>query len=99
MKLRSRWGTVCGGVYLALVILAGAYAAYQLIFNTANSELCGVPLIMVTLPWSLMLFQLERLVGLPANPLLVIFNVVCSVLINAAAFYCAGAMMQPAERS
>lgn len=54
MRLRSRLGLIFVLAYLAIFLFAEALAFRALIFDTANSELSGVPAIFVTLPWSLM---------------------------------------------
>ena len=48
----SKWGVIPAGAYLALYGAAFAYVAYRLFFQPANSELVGLLLIALTLPWS-----------------------------------------------
>jgi hypothetical protein len=48
----SRRGLGLASVYLTVFFLAYLYVLWALVFNTANSELCGVLEILVTLPWS-----------------------------------------------
>lgn len=49
----SKWGAVPAGIYLAVFAAAFAYVIFQLAFHPANSELVGVLLVVLTLPWSL----------------------------------------------
>jgi hypothetical protein len=55
MRLRPRLGLIFALAYLAIFLFAEFTLFHALIFNTANSELSGVPAIIVTLPWSMML--------------------------------------------
>ena len=48
----SRWGTWLAGSYLALVVASAAYLAYRLGFAPTNSEFAGMPLLLLSLPWS-----------------------------------------------
>jgi membrane protein DedA with SNARE-associated domain len=59
----SRSGLVLSLVYLAVFLLAGGYAIYSLVFNTANSELSGVPAILVAMPWSLVVVPIVNGLG------------------------------------
>jgi hypothetical protein len=43
--------------YLALATLAVAYPFYKQAYDVSNSELSGVPLIVVGLPWSLLVIE------------------------------------------
>lgn len=54
MCLRSRLRLIFVITYLAVFLSAEAITFHALIFDTANSELSGVPAIFVTLPWSIM---------------------------------------------
>lgn len=63
MRLRSRLGLIFVLSYLAIFLLAEGLAFHALIFDTANSELSGVPAIFVTLPWSLMFASFWDSVG------------------------------------
>ncbi len=40
------------GAYLVLVALSGAYLGVRLVFFPINSELAGLPLLILSLPWS-----------------------------------------------
>jgi hypothetical protein len=63
MRLRSRLGLTFVIVYLAIFLFAEFIAFRALIFDTANSELSGVPALFVTLPWSIMFGPFWDLVG------------------------------------
>ena len=63
MRLRSKLGLIFVIAYLAIFLFAEAIAFHALIFDTANSELSGVPAIFVTLPWSLMFARVWDSVG------------------------------------
>jgi len=63
MRLRSRLGLIFAVAYLAVFLFAEVIAFRALIFDTANSELSGVPAIFVTLPWSLMFERFWDSVG------------------------------------
>ena len=55
--LKSKTGIVLAGIYLALVALAALYIVYRINFAPVNSEFCGLPLLLLTLPWSMMIFS------------------------------------------
>lgn len=55
--LKSKTGLAMAGTYLALVLIAALYALYRLNFAPADSEFSGLPLILLTLPWSMMIFS------------------------------------------
>ena len=63
MRLRSKLGLSFVIAYLAVYLFAEFIAFRALIFDTANSELSGVPAILVTLPWSIMFGPFWDLVG------------------------------------
>jgi hypothetical protein len=63
MRLRSRLGSTCVIAYLAIFLFAEFLAFRALIFETANSELSGVPAIFVTLPWSVVFGPFWDLTG------------------------------------
>ena len=63
MRLRSKLGLTFVIAYLAIFLFAEFLAFRALIFDTANSELSGVPAIFVTLPWSVMMGPFWDLVG------------------------------------
>lgn len=44
-------------IYMVVFFIACVYTISQLIFNTSNSELSGVFPMVVTMPWSLLLFN------------------------------------------
>ncbi len=52
--LRDGRAWLLAGPYLGLVLLCAGYIAYRLTFAPANSELLGVYLVFLSLPWSLM---------------------------------------------
>ena len=56
----GRPGIVFAGIYAALFLLSGLYAIYRLVYHTANSELCGVPALLITLPWSIPFAKLQN---------------------------------------
>lgn len=104
MRLRSRLGLIFVIAYLAIFLLAEAVAFRALIFDTANSELSGVPAIFVTLPWSLMFGPFWDSVGFvnwynqfAGTPALYGFFASLTVLpgwiINAAILYCIGGLI------
>ena len=47
-----RWDLWLAGGYLALVALSVAYLGYRLAFAPINSEFAGMPLLLLSLPWS-----------------------------------------------
>ena len=49
---RVRWDLWLAGVYLALVALSLLYLGYRLLFAPTNSEFAGMPLLLLSLPWS-----------------------------------------------
>ena len=53
----SRLGLVLAGSYSLLALLAGGLIAYTLLFHVPNSELVGVPLIILTQPWCSLMFR------------------------------------------
>ncbi len=54
---RSRLGAVLALAYSFLMLVAVAYVGYRFRYAPRNSELLGVYLIVLTLPWSLLLGQ------------------------------------------
>lgn len=77
------------------MLSAAGFAAYQIVFHPATSELSGVPFIMLTLPWSLILTQAQRSLGLHPDGIFLWLNLAVGLLINAAAFYVAGRLIDP----
>jgi hypothetical protein len=63
MRLRSKLGVTCVIAYVTIFLFAEFLAFRALIFDTANSELSGVPATFVTLPWSIMLGPIWDLTG------------------------------------
>lgn len=63
MRLRSRLGLILVVTYLAIFLFAEGLAFRALIFDTANSELSGVPAIFITLPWSIIFGRFWDSVG------------------------------------
>lgn len=55
---RARHGWWLAGSYLAVVAVVSAYLAYRFIWAPANSELLGVYLILLSMPWSMLGFRL-----------------------------------------
>lgn len=51
---RFRAGWRLAGPYLLLVAAVALYVGYRLLFRPANSELVGVYLVVLGLPWSLL---------------------------------------------
>lgn len=101
MKRRPKLGLIFVITYLAIFLFAEAIAFYALIFDTARSELSGVPAIFVTLPWSIMLGSFWESVGFikwysqfASTPVLYGFFASLTDLpgfiINAAILYCLG---------
>jgi hypothetical protein len=57
-RRRSRLGAVVTLAYSFLMLATVAYVGYRFLYAPRNSELLGVYLIVLTLPWSLLLGQL-----------------------------------------
>ena len=55
---RSTPALVLATAYFSLVIFSIAYAIYRVKFAPENSELTGVPSLILTLPWSMAAFSL-----------------------------------------
>jgi hypothetical protein len=102
MKI-SRIGLTLGLGYLVLFFVTGLYAIYLLVFHTATSELCGVPAIVITLPWSMLFIPLENALGIvewysrfSSTPavygFLATLTLLPSALINAGILYYVGSM-------
>ena len=60
MRNQLRLDLWLAGTYLALVALAGLYLAYRLLFAPTNSEFAGMPLLVLSLPWSDWLVPVAR---------------------------------------
>jgi hypothetical protein len=56
-RRRSRLGAVLTLAYSFLMLVTVAYVGYRSLYAPRNSELLGVYLIVLTLPWSLLLGQ------------------------------------------
>ena len=56
-RRRSRLGAVVTLAYSFLMLATVAYVGYRFLYAPRNSELLGVYLIVLTLPWSLLLGQ------------------------------------------
>ena len=88
---KSKLGLALAAVYLAVVAAALIYAVYLFKFDVGNSELAGVPVIVLTLPWSMMIVSAFN--SMPGNSLALGFAVlVFSALVNAAILYLIGAL-------
>ena len=99
----SRPGLIFSLSYLALFFAAGLYAIYLLVFHTATSEFCGLPAILVTLPWSMLLMPVINGLGVvtwygqfASTPALYGFfamlTLLPSALINATGLYYLGTL-------
>jgi hypothetical protein len=51
-RARGRFDLWLPGGYLALVGLAALYLGYRLVFAPVSSEFAGMPLLLLSLPWS-----------------------------------------------
>lgn len=98
---RSKIGLALSAIYLFLFVLAGGFAIYLLVFHTADSALCGLPAIMVTLPWSMLTFPIvdalgyvtwyEKFAGTPVvYGIFAMLAFVPSALVNATIIYYIG---------
>lgn len=89
---KSKLGFALAAVYLALVAGLILYALYLFKYDAVNSELAAVPIIVLTLPWSMMI--LSSFGPMPGNSLVLGFAVlVFSALANAALLYLLGALL------
>ncbi|HET9177058.1 MAG TPA: hypothetical protein VFQ24_01735 [Terriglobia bacterium] len=104
MRLRSRLGLIFLITYLAIFLFAEILAFRSLIFDTANSELSGVPAIFITLPWSIIFGRFWDSVGFvnwynrfAGSPALYGFfaslTVLPGLIINAAILYYLGSII------
>lgn len=55
MKLDSTAGWLVAGTYLVVVLAAVGYLAYRHIFAPAGAEFAGMPALMLTMPWSMVI--------------------------------------------
>ena len=86
----SRLGLIFAVIYLSLVIASIVYALYMFYFAPINSEFAGLPSLLLTLPWSTMVFRL--LDSVLSNSLAVTFTVISlCALLNACILYIIGA--------
>ena len=106
---RSKIGLSLSISYLALFALAGLYAIYLLVYHTANSEFCGLPAIVVTLPWSMIMLPFfdaigfvhwyEKFSGYPAiYGLCAMMMLLPSAMINASFLYFFGRELEKGKR-
>ena len=106
MKL-SKTGLIIAASYLVLFLITGFFAIYQLIYNTGSSEFCGLPAIILTLPWSMLSMPIVSGLGIvkwyeqfASTPALYGFwammTLLPSALINAVILYVAGSYFQKA---
>ena len=97
----SRLGCTLSLSYLALFLIVVLWALYLLVFHTATSEFCGLPAILITSPWSMILLPwfskmgviawYEQFAGSPlVYGLCATGMLVPGALINAAIFYAVG---------
>jgi ABC-type glycerol-3-phosphate transport system permease component len=91
MIKRSTFGYILAITYLFLVLLSIIYALYRINFRPENSEFSGLLSLLLTLPWSHMLFTyldpwLDN--SIPET----FFIITLSALINALLLYCLGAL-------
>lgn len=103
----SRTGGVLCLSYLGVFLAAGIYAIYLLVFHTATSEFCGLPAIILTLPWSMLSMPIVNGLGIvkwyeqfASTPALYGFwammTLLPSALINAIILYVAGSYFERA---
>ena len=85
MRARRRWELWPAGAYLGLVVLSGLYLGYRLLFAPTNSEFAGMPLLLLSLPWS---DWLAPVAG--ASPIAGWLGLLAGVLVNAIALALVG---------
>jgi len=84
-------GLTLAGIYLGLAALTAAYPIYMLAYDRVHSELSGVPVIVVGMPWSLLVIESVALVRPPSGGLFALFAMtVPGVLLNAWLLYLLG---------
>lgn len=100
-KKFSKLGLIMSLTYLALFLAAGLWAIHILVNYTSGSEFCGLPAIMVTLPWSVFITPLlinfgyvgwyEQFAGSPVvYGLFAMLGLLPAALINAGFLYFLG---------
>jgi hypothetical protein len=60
-KSLSPYGVVPAALYLGLVAFSMGYVFYRTTYRPVNSEFCGLPLLVLTSPWSLWTTQVLAL--------------------------------------
>lgn len=108
MKL-SKLGLIMSLSYLALFFAAEMWAIYILVTQTSTSEFCGLPAVVVTLPWSALMTPIligsgyiawyERFAGNPVvYGLFAMLGLLPSALINAGILYYVGMLSTSARK-
>jgi hypothetical protein len=93
----SRGAEILTGIYLALVLASVGIIIYSIHADPGNSELCGVPALILTLPWSMLVLTLF---GKSLPDSMVVTSVVIggSALFNAALLYGLAKLIQRFRR-
>ena len=84
MGERLRVGQVLCWAYLAVVV---AWMAYQFVARPATSELAGVGVVVLALPWSLVVLPLAMMLGGVASLVVIIAGIVGGIVLNAWLLY------------
>ena len=75
-------GPLLARIYGVICLVAIAYAGYRFIFAPANSELAGVPLVVLGLPWTLVMTPIALMVGGPASAFIIAGGVIGGCALN-----------------
>jgi hypothetical protein len=108
---RDRTAACFAASYLFLFFLSGAYAVWRLVRHTAASEFSGLPALVLTLPWSVVLSPVFHKLGYDAwyasftseSPALFGFwamvGLLPSAFLNAAGLYFVGRLVATRRRA
>ena len=98
-KPLSKWGLVLSGGYLGLVGWALFYIWWAITYHRGTSELCGVPLLLLGGPWTLMasfpLAALRKLFPPLAHPFTFWVLMAGSIVLNTRLAYLFGRLLEP----
>lgn len=88
--LQSRWGRRLAAVYVLMVVFAGGFLTYHVLFSERTTEFLAVPFIALGMPWYLLIARLFD----PDAAIAISLVMALSLAVNAVLLYWLGAMME-----